>query len=582
MATTKRPLALDNGRAQQLQDGDGLSIGAELQFPAVTTPATPPSGAYKIYPKSDGKIYKLNDAGVESEVGAAGIDGAVFVSNIIPTGSGNVGSKVYSSDGMVLESCVSDTPLVTVSVLAITGHTNYKPVVTVNGAPVTLTGGSDKPLFTGTIAIDLGVGTTVTVVHEDGASHVTTVAVDTPPVISSAIFTGGYPGSQTQLKSNDSFQFRVVSDIPVTAVEFSDYGSFQAHVFTVSSGTDHTVTGTIANRGTSVQDLGARVRVQKSTGSWSTWHLTEADGSADGVNLVKLCNLYPSVSVGAITYPVSQSALKDSETADVANTASNYDVIAYDSQNGDISIASPSVFANPKTVTRIAGTYNIATANFRATATRSANAAVTIATGIVKIAHTSPTIDITVPASRLRSGGNDGTAAQDHTVTITSSQQLYQAPTLAAGSGGGTFQGAGFSGGPSVWTRALRVSDDDVKAGYSFNTLNAVNLAGKIVTTINSGASYTLGGFVSRAIALAAFANETHMHVAASDYMKVTLSWSFKTSLNIRAALDTSPPVVDSWCLAATGTNPVVIRVLDTAATDACSQESTITIQESV
>ena len=509
---------------------------------------------------------------------ASNIHGGVFITDITPTGAGNVGSKVTSSDGVVLESCVSDTTAITVSVLAITGHTNYKPVVTVNGLPVTLTAFSDKPLFTGSIAITL-TGTTVTAVHEDGATHVTTVTADVSPNIVSAVFTGGYPGSQTELKLGDTFNLHVVSSVPIIKIEVSDYGAYSSQNFTVS-GTDNTITGVIANRGTTVQSLGAKIRVQKSTGSWSSYYLTENDGSVDGTNLVKLNNLYPSLAIGTITYPGSQQALKNSETATVANTASSYNTIVYDSPNGDISIANTTTFENPKTVTRIGGSYNVSTNNFRVTANRSANNATTTVQGLVKIANTACTVNITTPYSRLQSGGNDGTSAQNYTITVTASQNLLQAPTLAAGMG--TWQGSGFTGSGTTWTRALQITDVMAKGSYSFSSLSAFNLAGIETTSINSGSTYTIGGFVARNITLAAFANEAAMNVAATDYTKVTLSWSFKPSLTIRSPLNSTPPVVDNWCLVALSTNPTTIRLLDTSATNSCSQASTITIQESV
>jgi hypothetical protein len=56
-----------------------------------SSPATPTSGYYKIYPKTDGKLYGKNDAGTETELGGGGtISNALVMSNIIsPTVSAN-------------------------------------------------------------------------------------------------------------------------------------------------------------------------------------------------------------------------------------------------------------------------------------------------------------------------------------------------------------------------------------------------------------------------------------------------------------------------------------------------------------
>lgn len=525
----------------------------------------------------------LDTGWVDVASSAPGIGGAAFITNIVPTSTGNVGSKVYGNADGVLDSCVSDTQLVTVSVLAITGHTNYKPIVTLtwgsHSQAVTLATSADAPLFTGTAAINLQGETSLTVTHEDGASHTTTIAIDAPPVIQTATFTGGYPGSQTELKSADTYQINIVSDIPIIAIELADYGSYTYQTFSVASNTNHTVTGVIANRGTSVQSLGAKVRVQKSTGSWSTYHLTESDGSADGVNLVKLNNIYPTVSCGTITYPASQGALKDSETATVVNTVTNYSTVSYTSPNGDLTITNPSTVETPKTVTRLSGNYNIASTNFTISANRAANNATSTASTVVYIAHVACTLAVTEPATRLRSGGNDGTAAQDHTITITASQNLYAAPTLVAGAQG-TFQGAGFTGSATTWTRALRVHDNDTKGTYSWGSISGTNLAGKVTSAITGNADYVLGGFVSRVITLAAYANECSMNVEAITYANVAMTWNVKSLPNKRTVGTTATPDANSWCLNTLSTNPTIIRILDTAATAASSVPSTCTIQE--
>ena len=158
---------------------------------------------------------------------------------------------------------------------------------------------------------------------------------------------------------------------------------------------------------------------------------------------------------------------------------------------------------------------------------------------------------------------------------------MLQAPTLDLGAEG-TWIGAGFSGSGTTWTRNMQVHDDDVKGSYDFNNLIAYNLAGKEVNSINSGATYTLGGFVPRTITLAAFANEATMNVAAVTYSKVSMTWSVKSLTNKRNVGTTTVPDPNSWCLHSLETNPTIIRILDTEATNSSSQASTLTIQETV
>lgn len=555
----KKPLALYAGIIKQVQPGD------------MTTDTVIASQAVSIGNRAES---------LAREAKISGVNGAVFITNIVPQSSGNVGNKVYSSSGQVLDSCVSDTQLVRVSILAITGDTHYVPNVFLEGLPVTLTGGVDKPLFTGTIDIDLNGVTELTVTHEDGAQHTCHIEVDVPPAITYANFTGNYPGSQTELKDGDTFNFLVNTDIPIVAIEFADYGAYKAQTFNVTSGTNFTVTGVIANRGTTTQSLGAKVRVQKASGSWSTWYLTETGGSVDKFNLVKLNNLYPTITIGTITYPATQQALKNTEAAIINNVVTNYNTITYSSPNGDLTITSPTAYQAAKTVNRLAGSYNVSTNNFRIVAVRAANNASTTKDGQVRIANVLPTITISLPTTRLRSGGNDGTSAQNYVVTITSNQNLLQAPSLLAGQG--NWQGTAFAGSNATWTRTIQINDSHQKGNFSFSGLSAINLSGMEQTAINAGANYTIGGFVARQIALAAFANEVDMNVAVTDYTKMTLSWDFKSTLVNRQALDSQPIIVNGWCIIATGVNPTKIRILDTPATDSSSKVSYLTVEEGV
>lgn len=365
-------------------------------------------------------------------------------------------------------------------------------------------------MFSGNIEIDLETETEITALHEDGATHTCTVTMETAPTVLTAAFTGSYPGSQTELKSGDHYTIAITTDVSVVGVEIENSGACTYQSFIVS-GTSFSVPANIADRGTTAQSLAARVRVQKSTGSWSDWFTTD--------NSVILNNLYPTVSFGTVTYPAGQGAIKDSENATIANSASNYNTIAYSSQTSELSISNPSAFESSKTVTRISGTYNVSTANIRVTATRTANNASTTATGVVKIANSAPTISITTPASRLRSGGNNGTTIQSHTITLTASQALYSAPSLNAPEGA---WGAGFTGSGTTWTRPLLVSDNNAKGVFSFNSLSAVNLAGITVTSISAGQTYTIGGFVFRTLTVAEFPNRTAgIGTAVSDTSKL-------------------------------------------------------------
>ena len=516
-------------------------------------------------------------------------NGGVWVNDIFPTSSGNVGNKITTENGVVLSSCVSDTSELTIVIIATTGKTHVRPGVTVNGESVTWDELQDisryKNFWRGEVEIDL-VGDTVTAVHEDGAVFSCKVFPDQKPTILSAEFTNGYPGSQTELKAGDVFDIRVVSDLSFFNIQIDSQGAFTSVQTESCSGSDCTETFTVGDRGTVVQDLGARIRVQKSTGTWSDWVWTNISGSVDGINTVKLNNLYPSVesmNQSSITYPSGQEAIKNSESVIVHSTCSNYDTIVYSSPNGQLTIPNINTYQEDKSnISRSAGDYNVSVSNYKISCNRAANDATTEKDLVVYIAHTFCSVVMTEPAPYLTSGGNDGTSVKDHTITLTSDQKLKTTPTVGDTPYGGGAWSGGFVDGPSVWTRILQVSDDDIKGTYAYQALSAVNLANKETTSYTGDSNYIIRGFVSRSVTLAAYANEVDVNVTATNYANVIMTWEIKSLPNKRPVGTTYVPDANSWCLVALNTNPTTIRILDIAATGASSVPTTVTIEETI
>ena len=102
----------------------------------------------------------------------AGSQGFVAITDITPTNpSDNVGSKIKTDDNNVLQSCTSSTTNVTVSVLAVTAGTSFKPTVDVNGTQAVLTRNALTDVWTGTAAITLTGSSPymVTATHGQGA-----------------------------------------------------------------------------------------------------------------------------------------------------------------------------------------------------------------------------------------------------------------------------------------------------------------------------------------------------------------------------------------------------------------------------
>jgi len=454
------------------------------------------------------------------------------------------------------------------------------PLVQANGGPsIVLAPAGD--IYRGDVPVTILADGDVVIQAIDsdnnpGASDTIAIDIDDPPVLLTLSFTGGYPGAQTELKAGDVFQLTGTTDVPADAIEVADAGASSAvQLLPFAAGTAFTVTMVVGDRGTTVQALAASVQARSATtGALGPARSTnELGGGVDGVDLINLNNLFPSVAIGAITYPATQGALKGAEAATVANVLSDFDTVLYDSPTAELTVTNPATSEDPKTVNRLAGAYNVATPNFRITANRAANDATTVEQAVVAIANVAAALTVTEPAARLRSGGNNGTLPQDHTITITSDQDLPAAPTLAPDGGGprGVFQGA-FVGGPTVWTADLRVVDDDDKGTFNWGAIAAVNLAGIPTNVITGDAQYVLGGFVARSLTFAAFATQTALGTEVVDFTRLqAATFSSTAQPALRQPIGTAPPVTDGYTIDALGVNPTQVIWLDSAAAGANS-----------
>lgn len=462
--------------------------------------------------KYDNKKVLANKLGGNQPVEAASL---IYITNVEPANpADNVGNKTKTADNHTLLSCLSSTTMVRVTVEAVAGPSAFTPVVKLDGdidVPMVRVN-ADGILFRGSANIDLtqlgSAPYTVTATHGDGGEGQVTIAMDAPPAIISASFTGGYPAGQTELKAGDLFNVQFTADTPVVEYEIRDAGAFVAKTGTLTPGVNHTLTGlVVADRGTATQNLGFQVRVKKASGTWSAWFNTQAQGTqTDGVSYVKLNNLYPTITMGTVEYPAGKEALDSGNSATVNHTVSNANGYTYTSPGGQLTISSPNAFEAAKTVTHLSGGYNDNTNNFTLVARRTANGASATASVVVKIASVAPQVTITLPATRLRSGGNNGTVAQNHVITLTSNQALIEAPSLNAPEG--TWSGNWTpDAAKKVWTRTLVVHDDDDKGTFTFNSLQAKSISGRIQNTIQGSADYVLGGFVFRTLNVPAFPN---------------------------------------------------------------------------
>jgi hypothetical protein len=487
---------------------------------------------------------------------------------------GTASDKVFQNPGddTVLQSC-------TVSGLDIRVYVrSCYPKVLLNAAAATLSPAGDTGHYEGWVDLTIpGTGTIsascMTANEVVGAEDYLDVVYDAPPTLLTLSFTGGYPGAQTELKEDDTFDIALTSDKDFDQVEVLDYEAGKSKFIPVAATSSTTVSIDIADRGDTSVARPARVRVRDaSTGAYSATRDTdELGGTVDGTDLVNCNNLHPSIVIGVVTYPVTQQALKGSETATVALTVTDFDTINHISPTFELSITNPTAYEVSKTVQRTAGSYNVSTDNLRVIATRAANDAQSIEESVVNIANVAATIDVSTPASRLRSGGNDGTSIQNHTITITGNQLLLSVD-MDEDVGGGAFTGS-WAGTPpdATWTRTLQVHDDDTKGTYDWQNLVATNLAGINTTVVTTGGSYELGGFIARDVLWQAFQSTSEsVNVEVSDYTKVQAGlWEATDTQSIRVDPPgtTAPPeVAQGYSPSAEDANPHTVEWLDTTA----------------
>lgn len=474
----------------------------------------------------------VNKQYVDQLVVSAAVMGGVFVTDISPTAAGIVASKQYVANTIPANKVIlegqTDTPNVRVTIVAEGSSAFYSPTVTVSTSPpragfpkvATLVEDAyDKRLFNGYVDIT-GVteDTVVTITSTSGATaSVTIKAAPAGPALNTVVI-GALPGAQTEAKQGDVVPVTAKVENAAVYVEIISGGAANAlsSLATIGAADSagvgfRTVSGTfIVSNATGAQSVIARSR--NSMGTYG------ANKGSD--NTITLNQTYPVIGARSITYPVSQTALKGTESATVDATVTNADTVSYAGVN--LSVAAAGTYAPSKTVTRTGGTYVYQTNNYTITATKASNGAVTTANAQVNIADAAATgaITITGAPARLVSSTPSG---EVYVVNVTANQVLEVAPVLVASSG--TFEGA-WSFAAGKWSRNLRIVDADVDGAQNFSGLQLNGLADVIGTTISSGAAYTVGGFKRRTLTFAAFSKTAAIGTVVNNFAKVTAKYS--------------------------------------------------------
>ena len=517
-----------------------------------------------------GDIIRWNAVTEAWEISSGGgSSGAIFITNV--TSSGNtVPTMTAAPDESSVASVLTDTYSMTVYVEWDRVAAAYEGAPVINtdaqtGVAITWTSKTGNTHY-GNATIT-GTTDNIDAVYA-GNTYSVTVTLDTGPVINTAVI-GSLPGSQTTAKAGDSVHITGTQEATATHIRLVGGDAFNALTWQAVSGTTFDITGTISSgSGSQTCTLEAK-------------NVSETAGVQKESNAITLDQEAPSIGPRVIAYPAGQSAFKGTEAGTITTTVTDYTSIIYSSPHGDFTVNSPTTYENVKAITCTnPGDYNDSSANFRIVASKASNDTSTTVNTTVEVADTAPVVTVTQQYARLRSSA----AGTSYPITCTSNQNLAGAPGLTVGVAG-TWVGGGFSGSGKVWTRSITITDAHTKGtgAWAFSAI-PTNNAG---TNASISGDQVNGGFVSRDVALPAFANEVALGVNAITYAKCTLDWldpddsySEIKDVTTQAALNTPAPVVGQWCLTAITSG--TIRVLDTEATGARSTASVVRMEETV
>ena len=459
--------------------------------------------------------------------------------------------------------------------------------VTMNGVSATITAECDTTVTSITdLPVRIKAKNALGTETPNWYESIPTVPVLNGPVITNVTF-GAYPGTQTELKDGDTVPVTFEFDTNnVNRVEMSGNGNnnyastnqtLNVTTATFSGASNMTVDTSLGNN-TGGFDRSIRAKARHSSQQFGNQH--------DSVEKLTVNNQKPTFSAASITYPSNQEAIKTTETATVNIVVSNEGDTAQATYtytgNGrnELSIPDTSTYSADKVVTYASGTYNINSANYKLEVNRQENNNTASKTATVFIADALPTINITTNnGTDMRSGGEDGTTMQNYNVVIASDQRLIENPSIVAPVGT-LSSGVSPNGSNTQFTTTIGIHDNNTRGTHIYTTLNAKNLAGKTQNTINSGSDYTIRGFVLRTLTVASQGWQVQANVAAVNYNKVEIDWE-KKALPTQATLgDTNRPQSNTWSLDQLTPAPITVNILDSGATFASSNATSLTIEE--
>ena len=428
------------------------------------------------------------------------------------------------------------------------------------------------------------------------------------PVIVDSVF-GSYPGSQTELKSNDEILTTFVFDTTNVNIINTFYNSSNAYAsktqtdISFQSQTGVSATALVPIQTSSVVAIDRPIYVN----ARKTFHHSIPGPYYTSTQTLTVNNLYPTIVSPIVQYPGTQTALDLNQSTTIDSTVSDFDSIEYtDNNTNQLSIADSTSYTQTKSVTATAAVYNIGNVNYKIQATRAANDAVSTKTSTINIASVDPELQVSITkggssVSKLRSGGTAASTQQSYDVTVTSNQRLLLFDMDAA-TGYGSLSNNNWSSSSNgtTWSNSIVVADTDNKGVVSWDNVQATNIAARQVdeNQITSGEQYELAGFVSRSVTYPAGSRTaaigTHVVQASNVQASETLggTYTFDSSTTNGTILNTSLAngvnVSGKFTIVASSNTSVVNLTgdtwfnLDRSFAGSRATATTLTIQETV
>lgn len=330
--------------------------------------------------------------------------------------------------------------------------------------------------------VELGGGPTPTIVTIDNISSGT-------PKLNTNLGTSGMKGGD-QIDISVTFSSSDVGGIKIYDSGISDGSDYLPHSLSGDGDGNYTATIPVLINSSRDGPQGVCVVAKNNFGT--------IGNNVCSINTINLDQNYPNINISSTSYPANQQALKNSESAFVNHTISDYDSVEYQSDNGELSISNSSTFEASKSVQRISGSYNLYNNNFKVSAFKNSNGAISHSSSVVNIADAPMTLNISNLSSNLPSSpfGLDDNFNLISDQTFSSVPSLLINPSqippsqLSITSSGTNTNSNNFK---------IKVKDSDAKGVFSW-LVSGQNLAGIITSSINSNPTYNVKGFSSRTI----------------------------------------------------------------------------------